>query len=116
MLPPLPPAATRRHNRPLRHNLRTLSPERTTIFSCHAPAPSQALAGEGLGLYFARRCPEVAQRLWAELLRLVLAAGGPMSTASQLFYLSDRTTAAVMQRWPEDRVRQRSLGRCMQMC
>lgn len=47
----------------------------------------------------------MAQRLWAELLRLVLAAGGPTSTSSQLFFLSDRTTAAVMQRWPEDRVR-----------
>ena len=58
-----------------------------------------------MGLYFARRSPEVAQRLWAEMLRLVLVAGGPVSTASQLFFLSDRTTAAVMQRWPEDRVR-----------
>lgn len=76
---------------------------------------SEALASEGLGLYFARRSPEVAQRLWAELLRLVLAAGGPTSTSSQLFFLSDRTTAAVMQRWPEDRPAWHSYGALLRL-
>lgn len=58
-----------------------------------------------MALYFTRRNREAAQRLWGELLRLTLAAAGPASTAPQLYFLSDLTTAAVLQRYPEDRVR-----------
>lgn len=56
-------------------------------------------------MYFTRRQPDVAARLWAELLRLALTASRAGPEAPQLFYLSDMTTAAVMQRYPEDRVR-----------
>ena len=74
---------------------------------------AQALCEEALANYFVRRSPEAAARLWAELLRLALGLGSTAVQAAapaaapshpQLHFLSDRTTLAVMQRWPEDRV------------
>ena len=63
----------------------------------------QAMSDEGLANYFTRRNREAAARLWAELLRLALAAGSASATP-QLFCLADRSAVAVMQRWPDDRV------------
>ena len=63
----------------------------------------QALHQEGLASYFTRHNADAAARLWHELLRLTLAASqGPHAT--QLYFLSDFSTAAVMQQWPEHRV------------
>lgn len=94
--PPHPPPTA--HRAPCACKLSSL------VVSACARAP-QALAAEGLANYFTRRSPEAAQRLWAELLRLLLSAAGPTAEAPQLYFLSDATTVAVMQRWPEDRVR-----------
>lgn len=63
----------------------------------------QALNQEGMALYLTRRNSEAAARLWHEMLRLLLASSSAPSRP-QLYFLSDLTTAAVMQQWPEDRV------------
>ncbi|KAI3430633.1 hypothetical protein D9Q98_005226 [Chlorella vulgaris] len=62
---------------------------------------AQALSQEGVGMYLTRRNCEAASRLWLEMLRLTLA-GSASPSHPQIYFLSDQSVAAVMQRYPED--------------
>lgn len=52
-------------------------------------------------MYLTRRNCEAASRLWLEMLRLTLA-GSASPSHPQIYFLSDQSVAAVMQRYPED--------------
>jgi hypothetical protein len=72
----------------------------------------QALDQEGMALYLTRRNSRAASWLWHEMLRLLLASARTPSSP-QLYFLSDLTTVALVQQWPEDRVRSIKLKRAV---
>lgn len=56
--------------------------------------------------YFTRRNEQAAARLWQELLQLLLAAAAA-AASPQLYHLADGSAAALVQQYPQDRVRPR---------